>query len=211
LPSLGRGTNPKDDPKHADELLSKALALDPNYGATHIFKAFVLESQFRFDEAIAEDQRAVDLNPDDVYAYENMGYAYRRLGQFETSLEFVDKAIRLSPHDPSLPTWYADKASALVALKQYDQAIEWARRAIAISPNNGIPHVSLIVVLALTGHEQEAHEALQRLLAFPGAATTMAAWKAVRAQFVNERTDPRYVEYFDRIDEGLRKAGLPEE
>jgi adenylate cyclase len=39
LPSLGRGTNPKDDPKHADELLSKALALDPNYGATHIFKA----------------------------------------------------------------------------------------------------------------------------------------------------------------------------
>ena len=112
-----------------------------------------------------------------MYAYENMGYAYRRLGQFETSLEFVDKAIRLSPHDPSLPTWYAD----------------------------------IIVVLALTGHEQEAHEALQRLLALPGAATTMAAWKAVRAQFVNERTDPRYVEYFDRIDEGLRKAGLPED
>jgi hypothetical protein len=29
--------------------------------------------------------------------------------------------------------------------------------------------------------------------------------------WVNEHTDPRYVEYWDRLDEGLRKAGLPEE
>jgi hypothetical protein len=39
----------------------------------------------------------------------------------------------------------------------------------------------------------------------------MAALKQVRAQYVNERTDPRYVEYWDRLFEGLRKAGMPEE
>ena len=39
----------------------------------------------------------------------------------------------------------------------------------------------------------------------------MAGWKPIRAKYVNEHTDPRYVEYWDRLIEGLRKAGLQEE
>ena len=191
-------------------MLSKALALDPNF-ADATSKALALKFQFRLDEAVAEDQRAVDWDPADVFAYGNMGYAYRRLGQFETSLELIDKAIRLSPHDPFLLSWYADKAGALVALKQYDQAIDRARRAIAIGPNYVTPHIYLIASLALSGQESQAHEAFQRYIAVPGAVTTLAANKAARAQYVNEHTDPRYVEYWDRLDEGLRKAGLPEE
>jgi hypothetical protein len=38
----------------------------------------------------------------------------------------------------------------------------------------------------------------------------MAALKPVKAHFVNEHTDPRYVEYWDRLIEGMREAGLPE-
>ena len=140
-----------------------------------------------------------------------MGFVMRRLGEFQTSLEFIDKAIRLSPRDPFRASWYADKASSHLALKQYDQAIEWARRAIEISPNIDTPHLYFVVALALTGQESQAHEAFQRYLATPGAVRTMAEWKAVRAQWVNEHTDPRYVEYWDRLTEGLRKAGLPEE
>ena len=98
-----------------------------------------------------------------------------------------------------------------MALKQYDQAIEWARRAIAINPNNVFSHVYLIVALALTGQETLAHEAFERYLAVPGAFATMAALKPVKARFVNEHTDPRYVEYWNRLIEGMREAGLPEE
>ena len=39
----------------------------------------------------------------------------------------------------------------------------------------------------------------------------MAARKARRAQYVDESTDPRYLEYWDRLIEGLRKAGMSEE
>ena len=31
------------------------------------------------------------------------------------------------------------------------------------------------------------------------------------SEYVNEHTDPRYVEYWDRLLDGMRKAGLPEE
>jgi hypothetical protein len=39
----------------------------------------------------------------------------------------------------------------------------------------------------------------------------LAAWKRVRPQFVNANTNPRYVQYYDLLFDGLRKAGLPEE
>ncbi len=211
LPSLGRGHDPGDDLKAADVLLSKALALDPNYAPAHLVNAFALQSQFRLDEAIAEDRRALELDPSLVDAYWHMGFVMRRLGEFQTSLELIDKAIRLSPRDPFRASWYADKAGSDLALKQYDQAIEWARRAIEIIPNRGTPHLYLIVALALTGQESQAHEAFQRYLATPRPATTVAAWKRTRSQYVNERTDPRYVEYWDRLFEGMRKAGMPED
>ncbi len=211
MPSRGRGNDPEDKLKRADELVSKALALDPNYAPAHLVKAFVLLSQSRLDEALAEDRRAFDLDPSLVDAYWHMGFVLRHLGEFQTSLELIDKALRLSPRDPFRAVWYADKAGSHLALKQYDQAIEWARRAIEISPNNSIPYLYLIPALALTGQESQAHEALGHYLATRGATRTVAAWQRTRAQYVNEHTDPRYVEYWDRLIEGLRKAGLPEE
>jgi tetratricopeptide (TPR) repeat protein len=51
---------------------------------------------------------------------------------------------------------------AYFALKQYDQAIEWARRAVVIDPSFG---ADLVAPLALSGHETEVREALQRYLA----------------------------------------------
>ena len=52
---------------------------------------------------------------------------------------------------------------------------------IAINPND-IPwaHATLVAALALTGHDAEAREALQRYLALPssGPLKTIAAWKA---------------------------------
>jgi adenylate cyclase len=213
LPSRGRGNDPEDKLKRADELVSKALALDPNYAPAHLVKAFVLQSQFRLDEAVAEDRRAFDLDPSLVDAYWHMGFVMRRLGEFQTSLELIDKALRLSPRDQFRALWYADKAGSHFALKQYDQAIESARRAIEISPNNSIPYLYLIPALALTGQESQAREALGHYLhlANSGAPRTVAGWKSNRATYVNEHTDPRYVEYWDRLIEGMRKAGLQEE
>jgi adenylate cyclase len=206
----GKVLDTLNDIERADAMVSKALALDPNYADAHGAKAWILWRQRRLDEAIVEDERALALNPALLDAYVNMGLVYRTLGRFEESLGFFDKAIRRSPNDPHVQVSYAIKAGDHIALKQYDQAVESARRAIAISPNFALAHWYLITALVQTDQDSQAHEALRRYLALPGVPATAAALKQGTAKYVNERDDPRYVEKWDQLVEAMRKAGLPE-
>ena len=207
---FGSSSDPKGDLERADELESKALALDPDWTWAHDLKGTILRSQGRTEEAKAEHERALALDPGNVDAAGQLGMDYRFLGQFDKSVEYLDRAILASPSDPALNYWYDSKAWANFGLKNYDQAIELARRAIAINPNNPFAHLALVAALALTDHNAEAREALQRYLALPSSAPikTIAAWKTHPSE---QGTDPRFVEMNERTLDGLRKAGMPEE
>ena len=211
--NLGTSADPKADLKRVDELLSQGLAVDPTFAGAHNLKAWMLTSEARFDEAIAERERALALDPANAGAMQGMGWDYLLLGQFEKGLEIFDKAIWLSPRDPELHFMYNGKSWGYFALKQYDQAIDWARRAIAVNTSFQHPYANLVAALALSGHETEAREALQRYLALPSSERlrTIAAWKRHYAQSINSNSDPRVLESYERESEGLRKAGMPEE
>jgi TolB-like protein len=211
--AVGLSADPEADLKRGDELVSKSLALELNYPASHIGKSNVLLLQGRYDEAITENETALALNPAAVDALGDLGWDYLYLGQFEKSLEFFDRGIRLSPLDRGSIYWFGGKSWDHFGLKQYDQAIDWARRSIAIA--NGLPfvHAQLIAAFALTGHAAEAREVLERYVALPlTEPKTMVAWRAFyKARGINERSDPRILECDDRIFDGLRKAGMPEQ
>src|SRR5208282_2452142 len=96
-----RSADPQADLKRADELASRALVLDATSGAAHFVKGQVLRAERRFDDAIAEYERALALDPNNAYAVGGLGETYALLGQYEKAIEFMDKAIRLSPHDPA--------------------------------------------------------------------------------------------------------------
>jgi ribulose 1,5-bisphosphate synthetase/thiazole synthase len=68
----------------------------------------------------------------------------------------------------------------------------------------------LVAALALTGHDAEAREALQRYLTLPstGPLKTIGALKAHQTSLGG---DPRFVEKDERVYDGLRKAGMPEQ
>ena len=96
------------------------------------------------------------------------------------------------------PLGMAARPTANFGLKNYDQAIELARQAIAINPNYvQFIHVTLVAALALTGHDAEAREALKRYLALPstGPLKTISACKAYFR--TGRRSSPRRDERAD--------------
>jgi TolB-like protein/class 3 adenylate cyclase/Flp pilus assembly protein TadD len=210
-PAMGLSGDPKGDLERADELESKALALDPDNSYAHLNEGATRQFQGRAEEAVAEYERALALDPTNMIAAGSLGIAYGVLGEFDKSLEYLDKAARASPYDPALFFWYGNKAQANFALKRYDQAIEWARRAIVSKPDyNPFSHFVLVAALAASGREVEAREALKCYLALPstGPVNTIAAWKAHQSSI---RGDPRFAEMNERVYDGLRKAGMPEQ
>ena len=209
--ALGGSGDQKGDLERADELASKALALDPDWTAPHGLKGSILRFQARYPEAVAEHERALALDPSNADAAASLGWDHVFFGHFDKGLEYFDKAILVSPYDPGLAHFYGGKAAANFGLKRYDQAIELAHQAIAINPNYAqYIHATLVAALALTGHDAEAREALKRYLALPstGPLKTIAAWKAY---YSAQGGDPARVEFNERTYDGLRKAGMPEE
>ena len=206
----GVSSDPKGDLERADVLVSKALALDPDWTWPHVLKGNILGFQARYQEAVAEHERALALDPSNVEAAASLGFDYMRFGEFDKSFEYFDKAILESPHDPWLVHLFGGKAFANFGLKRYDQAVEWARKAIAVQPNYGqYIHATLVSALALAGHDAEASEALKSYLALPstGPLKTISAFRAYAS---TQGGGPARIEANERTYDGLRKAGMPE-
>jgi adenylate cyclase len=198
--------DPQADIRRADELVTRALAIDPNFYWAHFAKAYVLMAQGRTREAVIEGERSLALNPSFIDAYLALCAANNFLGRPDRALELADKAIRLSPRDPHLRPLYHMKGWALFMKRQDDQAIEWLRRA---EGGSVFTELILAAALALTGQQADAHETLKRYLAVNGVTTTTIA--QLRKQQLSLADNSTWVAYNERLFEGLRKAGLPEE
>ena len=131
------------------------------------------------------------------------------MGRPDMGMEYVDKAIRLSPRDPLLGCRYGEKAWAFLMQQKDDLAIEWMRRTLKIKPDVPVTYALLASALALTGRQAEASEALKRYLSLK--ATTSKTIAEFRPQHRAASDNPKWLAYSDRLVEGLRKAGMAEE
>jgi TolB-like protein/Tfp pilus assembly protein PilF len=202
-----QSTDRAADLLRGEELASQALAVDPNSYQAHHAKARILVAQKRAEEAMIEGERSLRLNPSFVPAYLPLCQANLMLGLPEKTVKYAHRAMRLSPPDPYLYVFYAQEGLARIMLRQDDRAVACLRRAVANNPRFPAPVAYLAAALALTGQELEARETLKQYLSLRGTkATTIAPWRAMAYS-----NNPAYVAFRERIHEGLRKAGLPEE
>jgi TolB-like protein/Tfp pilus assembly protein PilF len=205
--SNSQSTDREADIRRADELVSRALRSDPNSYHAHHARARVLLAQGRPEEAIAAAQRSLRLNPGFIPAYRHLSAAHLYLGRPQETIDYADKAMRLSPFDPYLATFHLLRALGCFMLHQDDDAIASFRRAVADNPEYSQALAYLAAVLAVTGQEAEARDALKRYFLVPNSNTrTIAQWRSVAYS-----GNPTYVGFRERLYEGLRKAGMPEE
>ena len=63
----------------------------------HFDKGFEYFQQEKWDEAMAEFQEAIRLDPEFGEAYEGLGYSYVNKGEFEKAIEALEKYLQLEP------------------------------------------------------------------------------------------------------------------
>jgi adenylate cyclase len=201
--------NSKDreaDVARAVELAGRALAVEPNSAEVHDALGNALQVQKRFDEAKAEFERAIAINPTEMGAYAGLALANYNTGDTEEVIALAEKASRLSPRDPQRASWLIPAGLANITLHRDDQAVDFIRRGMAAAPAS-TGRAWLAAALALAGHDEEARETLKEYLAAPDARPkTIAAFK----KNINSN-NPTYLATRERIYEGLRKVGMPED
>jgi len=100
--------------------LERALALDPGYATAHLFHAWYLECQGSPDDALAEMQRAVRLEPLSVIMTTRLGSMLTFLGRAREAVAQFQRAIELDSLDPNPRI---DLALAYSLLGRHDSAL----------------------------------------------------------------------------------------
>jgi adenylate cyclase len=155
-------------------------------------------SGFTAEHATAENviDRALTLNPSSAHAWIARGVVSVVQDRPDQAIEALERAIRLSP------AFTSPLAMAHFAAGRYEEAIQWADRALASQPDYRPALRIKAVCCAYLDRIEQARNWLGRVLEIePG--LTLTRIKALMLQFSPELM-ARYVE-------GLRKAGLPEE
>jgi adenylate cyclase len=193
----------------ADLLLAGALAFDPHMPLALKAKAALLRARGHFDDAITAAEAVIAENPGEPWAYKEIGLSNMYLGRVEQSLGWFAKADRFGPRDPGRWTWLDSRGHALILLGRDQEAIRFLRMALGANPNAVSTHAFLAAAYALAGQLDEARTALaQHDRLRPG--ETLADFR--RSSPVPLRlTSVEYRQQFERLKDGLRLAGMPEQ
>jgi TolB-like protein/cytochrome c-type biogenesis protein CcmH/NrfG len=194
------------DLRRAEALAARASILDPYDAQCHVAMGLVRRMQNRLNEAISEFEAAIRLNPNMPSAHAQLGWAKVFSGRGEDALPCFVDAIRLSPRDPQLFLDYLGIGVVRFLRRDDDGATEMLRKAIALNPNFSSSNLFLIAAYAMQDRVDEAKAALASYLRSGTATNTIALARASSPSI-----HPGYLTQRERLYEGLRKAGMPEE
>ena len=143
------------------EYYSKAIEVNPIYEKAFINKGIILAKLMAFDEALYSFNMALEINDKSEICYFNIGIIYSKLERYEDALFYFNKASELGYDyaylnvaivleklgkideafklynkameiNKSLEIVYLNKASLLINIKKYKEAIECLDNALTI-------------------------------------------------------------------------------
>jgi tetratricopeptide (TPR) repeat protein len=138
-------------------------------------------------------------------AHGQIGAAKVQLGQAEETEAHVREALRLSPRDTFAYQWCSIAGRAKLYLGKEEEALAWLRRSTEINTNYPISHFFLAAALARLGRLLDAQSEVRAAHAI-NPTFTIARFRASAPS-----DNPIVVAGLDRVVDGLRKAGVPEQ
>jgi len=126
--------NPKKESTPPASDATKNLSLgEEKESQEHFQKGINYFKEKKYEEAKAEFEEALKIDPNLAEGYYGLGYVYCSKNQCEASLKYFQKAIELSPNYADA---YNGMAYAYSILSRYDETIEYYLKTLKIKDNN---------------------------------------------------------------------------
>src|SRR6201993_3920379 len=140
-------------------LIDRALALAPNSPEAHFaLGLFFYWGHRQYENALAEFNRTLELQPNNAEARAYCSWVYRRRGEWERSLTDSQRAEELDPRDATIPS---NIGVSYYLLRLWKDAERAELRALAIDPHNTQAAMFLVLTrLTTTGDVDSARRAL---------------------------------------------------
>jgi adenylate cyclase len=189
--------SPEASLEQAHQLALQAVALDEDDPGAHWELGLTYLWLRQHDQAIAEEQRALALNPNSSDGHAALGHAWTYAGRPQESIELLTTAMRLDPHYSNI--WLHFLAEAYFGLARYEEAAATLIRSIYRNPDTD---VSRVLLAACYGHLDRMEEAREQ---WQDALRKNPDYSLEHKRRVLPYKNPAD---FERIVEGLRKAGV---
>jgi TolB-like protein/Tfp pilus assembly protein PilF len=183
----------------AERAALAAVAADSEDAWAHTALGSVYFSTRRLDDALAEFELALQLNPNFSLAQGYYSLALSYSGRWQDAYEATRRAIRLSPRDPSSAIYYGVAAYAQFVGKNYSEAITLAREATRQRGDLTGAYRVLTVAAGMAGQIDVAKAALNELRRTQP--NISLAWIATQLPWKLDSDREHYLE-------GFRRAGL---
>jgi tetratricopeptide (TPR) repeat protein len=137
-------------------------AADGELWRLHYAHGIVLERSSRWPRAEAAFQRALELEPDQPFVLNYLGYSWVDQGlNLERAKAMLHKAVEMRPEDGFI----VDSLGwAYYRLEEYDKAVTYLERAVALEPGDPVINDHLGDAYWRVGREREARYQWERAL-----------------------------------------------
>jgi tetratricopeptide (TPR) repeat protein len=198
----GWSSNPESTAQLALSQSSRAIEMDPTSSMALSIDGFVRCNLLKdFDGALQKYRAAIDANPSESLAWLFMGMLYGFTGKDHLALEAVEKAIALSPLDPTKYFYQSLAASVNLSAGNYPRAIELAQSSLRSNTTHVSTHRALIIAQAMSGQIENAKAQATKLLLLDPEFTI--------SKFLARKSGAQFDGKAKTFAEALRMAGVP--
>jgi TolB-like protein/DNA-binding winged helix-turn-helix (wHTH) protein/Tfp pilus assembly protein PilF len=148
------------DWNNAEKLFKEAIALNPNYASAHHFYSICLLTAGRHEEALAEIQRAQELDPLSLIITSVHGWIHYENRQFDQATNYFSKTLEMDPqYVPAL----LDLGACYLRLGDTQKAMDEFQKARAAGGDTSRILADLAQGDALAGQKASAYKILEQI------------------------------------------------
>lgn len=156
--------------KDAEEILKKAIAINPELPDIHFHLATVHYDMKQFEQAVKSFKRTAELDPSSSLALNNLAYLYSEMGiNLEEALSLVERAIGMQPENSA----YLDTIGWIhFKLGNYQDAVSFLKKAADLDPDSAETQYHLSQAYLKLGGTDESVKHLRNSMKLDGDSTT---------------------------------------